>query len=75
MSSNSVPNSNGKAFLTLDEAATIARSSKVTLRRAIVAKRLSACKPNGKFGKTLVRVQDLTYYLQGTRILAIGEGR
>jgi excisionase family DNA binding protein len=63
----------GKAFLTLDEAAAIARFSKVTLRRAIAAKRLSACKPNGKFGKTLVRIQDLSRYLQGSRLLAVGE--
>lgn len=67
--------SNGKAFLTLDECVEIARFSKVTLRRAISAKRLSACKPNGKFGKTLVRNEDLSRYLQGSRIRAIGETR
>jgi excisionase family DNA binding protein len=65
----------GKPFLTLDEAAGIARSSKVTLRRAIVARRLSACKPNGKFGKTLIRAQDLARYLEGSRLLAVGETR
>lgn len=67
--------SHGKAFLTLDEAAVIARFSKVTLRRAIGAKRLSACKPNGKFGKTLIRAQDLSRYLEGSRVLAVGETR
>lgn len=65
----------GKAFLTLDEAAAIARSSKVTLRRAISARRLSACKPNGKFGKTLIRGECLTRYLEGSRVLAVGETR
>ena len=54
--------STGKAYLTLEEAAQIARSSIGTLRRAIASKRLAACKPNGKYGRTLVRRQDLTRY-------------
>lgn len=66
-------NSFGKAFLTLGEAAEIARCAKVTLRRAIAVKRLSACKPNGEYGRTLIRAQDLTRYLEGSRLVAIGE--
>jgi excisionase family DNA binding protein len=64
-----------KAYLTLDEAAQVARSSKVTLRRAIAARRLSVLKPNGKFGKTLIRPGDLSHYLEGTRRIAVGEHR
>lgn len=65
----------GKAYLTLNEAAEIARSSKPTLRRAIAAKRLSVIKPNGRFGKTLIRPSDLSRYLDGSRRLAVSERR
>jgi len=72
---NTILESIGKAYLTLEEAAKIARLSKVTLRRAVSTRRLSACKPNGKFGKTLIRPNDLFSYLEGNRLRAIGESR
>ena len=62
-----------KAYITLAEAAQISQLSTATLRRAIVAKRLSACKPNGRYGRTLIRPGDLTKYIEGNRLRALGE--
>jgi Helix-turn-helix domain len=71
---NNVLNS-PKAYLSIYEAASIARLSTVTLRRAIAGRRLAACKPNGKYGKVLIRPVDLTNYIEGTRRITIGEVR
>lgn len=65
--------STGKAYLSLNEAAAIVQLSTVTLRRAIKAKRLAVCKPNGKFGKSLIRRLDLIQYVEGARRAAVGE--
>jgi excisionase family DNA binding protein len=65
--------STGKAYLSIYEAAAIARLSAVTLRRAIKSKRLAVCKPNGKFGKILIRPADLVQYVEGSRRIAVGE--
>jgi excisionase family DNA binding protein len=71
MTSNVI--TSGKAYLSIYEAATIVQLSVVTLRRAIKARRLAVCKPNGKFGKILIRPQDLTQYVEGNRHMAISE--
>jgi excisionase family DNA binding protein len=63
----------GVLYLLIDEAAEIARCSPVTIRRAIAAKRLTAVKPNGRMGRTLIRPNDLDRYMQRGTQLAIGE--
>ncbi|MFZ3377357.1 MAG: helix-turn-helix domain-containing protein [Chthoniobacterales bacterium] len=63
----------GKAFLTLDEAADVARCSACTIRRAIAARRLACVKPGGRYGRTLIKATDLMSYLERSRIAAIGE--
>lgn len=63
----------GKAFLTIPEAADIARCHPATIRRAITARRLAVCKPNGKHGKSLIRTVDLEAWLERSRISAVGE--
>jgi excisionase family DNA binding protein len=64
---------NGRAFLTVDEAADIARCHPATIRRAISARRLAVCKPNGKHGRSLIRTVDLMSWLDRSRIAAVGE--
>ena len=65
----------GLQFLTLDQAAKFVPFSKVTLRRAIRARRLAACKPNGKFGKILIRPVDLMQYVESSRRSAVTDNR
>jgi hypothetical protein len=65
----------GKPYLLLSEVAILARCSEVTVRRAVQNKRLSVCKPNGKFGRSVFRREDVLYWLDGSRILAIGDSR
>lgn len=67
--------STDKAYLVLDEVASLSRCSKVTVRRAVQNKRLSVCKPSGKFGRSLFRREDVQKWLEGSRLLAIGDVR
>jgi excisionase family DNA binding protein len=62
-----------KAFVTVEEAAVIARCHPATIRRAIARRALAVYKPNGKHGRTLIRVIDLIAWLERSRIAAIGE--
>src|SRR5438552_2320344 len=63
----------GKAYVTINEAADFARCHPATIRRAISRRALAVCKPNGKHGRTLIRVTDLMAWLERSRIAAIGE--
>lgn len=63
----------GKAYLTVNEAADIARCHPATIRRAIAARRLAVCKPNGKYGRSLIKTADLMAWLERSRIAAVGE--
>jgi hypothetical protein len=63
----------GKAVLTIPEVADFCRCSEATVRRAIAARRLAVCKPNGKHGRSLVRTIDMMSWLERSRIAAIGE--
>jgi hypothetical protein len=65
----------GRAYLTIEESADIARCHPVTIRRAILARRLAVSKPNGKHGRSLIRTADLMSWLDGSRIAAVGELR
>jgi excisionase family DNA binding protein len=44
----------GKLYLTISEAAVIARCSPCTIRRAIARRALAVVKPNGRHGRTLI---------------------
>jgi excisionase family DNA binding protein len=63
----------GKAYVTIDEAADFARCHPATIRRAIARRALAVCKPNGKHGRSLIRTIDLMAWLERSRIAAIGE--
>lgn len=63
----------GKVYLTIREAAVIARCSTDTIRRAIYSRRLACVKPSGRHGRTLIRAQDLHAWLERSRVAAIGE--
>jgi hypothetical protein len=64
----------GKAYVTINEAADFARCHPATIRRAIAARRLAVCKPNGKHGRSLIKTADLWSWLDRSRISAVGEG-
>lgn len=64
----------GKAYLTVNDAASVVRCSPDTIRRAIYSRRLACVKPSGRHGRTLIRTQDLDAWLERSRIAAIGEG-
>ena len=60
-------------FLTVNEVAKLRRCSPVSIRRAIADGRLTAIKPSGKFGPTLIQPSDFDSYMRrGTRF-AVGE--
>jgi len=61
------------AYLTLQESANVARCSKVTIRRAIAARRIAFVKLSGKYGRTLIAVPDLEAWMQRSRVSAVGE--
>jgi excisionase family DNA binding protein len=63
----------GRSFLTVSEAADIARCSAVTIHRAVAARRLAVVKPSGKHGRSLIRTSDLESWLARSRIAAVGE--
>lgn len=63
----------GKAFLTVLETAQIARCSQCTVRRAIARRALTAIKPNGRMGRTLIRSSDLEAWLRRGTQYAVGE--
>lgn len=65
----------GKAYLTVDETAEIARCSPYTVRRAIAGRRLTCIKPNGRMGRTLIRPCDLDAWMQRGTQYAVGENR
>ncbi len=66
-------NPDGRAYLTVNDAAAIIQASPDTIRRAIYSRRLASVKPNGRHGRTLIRASDLDAWLERSRISAIGE--
>jgi excisionase family DNA binding protein len=63
----------GKAYLTVDETAEIARCSPCTVRRAIARRALTAIKRNGRMSRTLIRPADLEAWMRRGTQYAVGE--